>query len=56
MDKHAFEKVATDFRNATVDEKIDIYVNTEGLNQDQYKELLRMFPFDELHRLEAALA
>ncbi|MCL2703986.1 MAG: hypothetical protein FWE91_10330 [Defluviitaleaceae bacterium] len=55
MEAMAFQKVAEDFNTAGLDGKIDIYVNTEGLTQAQYKELLRMFPIDELHRLEEAL-
>ena len=56
MDSMSFQQMANDFRSADLDKKIDLYVNTEGLTQDQYKELLRMFPMNELHRLEAALA
>ena len=38
-----------------VDQKIDIYVSTEGLTQEQYKQLLRLFPLEHLSKLEDAL-
>ena len=56
MESQEFTRVAERFSNATVDGKIDIYISTEGLSQAQYKELLKMFPLNELHRLEEALA
>ena len=43
------------FQTSTVDEKIELYVSTEGLTQTQYKELLRIFPIDQISKLEAAL-
>jgi len=43
------------FRNADTDTKISMYVNAEDLSQTQYKELLRLFPMQELSKLEAAL-
>jgi len=56
MELNAFEIMKRDFRTADVDTKIDMYVNAEGLTQTQYKELLRMFPLNELGKLEEALA
>ncbi|MDR1706210.1 MAG: hypothetical protein LBS19_16220 [Clostridiales bacterium] len=55
MELRNFQKILEDFKNADTDEKIDIYVNTDGLTQQQYKELLRLFPMNELYRLEEAL-
>jgi hypothetical protein len=56
MELRDFQKILEDFKNADTDIKIDMYVNTDGLTQQQYKELLRLFPMDELYRLEEALA
>ena len=55
MDIHDFEKMKHTFAQGNVDEKIEIYVNAEDLTQQQYRELLRMFPLEELGRLETAL-
>ena len=55
MDSNGFQKMKSSFQEADVDGKIEIYVSAEGLSQDQYKELLRMFPLGDLHRLEEAL-
>lgn len=55
MEKLEFEKVKDEFSKADVDKKIELYISTEGLNQVQYKELLKIFPFNEIHRLEEAL-
>jgi hypothetical protein len=33
-----------------------MYVSAEDLTQTQYKELLRLFPINELKKLEEALA
>lgn len=50
-----FERLKAMFRDASTDEKIEIYVSADDLSQTQYKELLRLFPLNELNRLEAAL-
>ncbi len=50
-----FEKIKMKFINGNTQEKINIYVNAEGLSQGQYKELLRAFPLEELSKLEDAL-
>ncbi|MCL2840828.1 MAG: hypothetical protein FWE05_08635 [Defluviitaleaceae bacterium] len=55
MEIQAFENLKTKFRQADTDTKITMYVETDGLTQLQYKELLRLFPLSELKRLEAAL-
>ena len=56
MELTAFESMKLRFRQADVDEKINMYVSAEGLTQIQYKELLKLFPINELNRLEEALA
>jgi len=56
MELTKFESMKALFKTADVDTKINMYIEAEGLSQTQYKELLRMFPLDELDRLEEALA
>ena len=56
MEKESFQKLKLKFGLGDIDTKIDIYVTTPGLTAGQYKQLLRMFPMNELDRLEAALA
>lgn len=55
MELKAFEALKATFRSADTDAKIDMYINANNLSQTQYKELLRLFPLNELYRLEAAL-
>ena len=56
MDNTAnFERVKEEFSNADLDRKVQLYVSAEGLTQDQYKDLLQMFPSDQLPLLEQAL-
>ncbi|MDR2939721.1 MAG: hypothetical protein LBV08_05300 [Clostridiales bacterium] len=55
MQLDEFEQIKADFQKADVDRKVTMYVEAQGLTQDQYKELLRMFPLDQLNKLEAAL-
>jgi len=50
-----FEQILNDFKKSDSQRKIEIYATTEGLNQQQYAELLRHFPLEELDKLEAAL-
>ena len=50
-----FERVKEEFSNADIDRKVQLYVSAEGLTQDQYKDLLKMFPSDQLSLLEQAL-
>ena len=56
MELMAFETMKAQFRSADVDTKINMYIEADGLSQTQYKELLRLFPLNELNRLEEALA
>ena len=56
MELTAFENMKQRFLNSSVDDKIDMYIEAEGLSQTQYKELLKLFPLNELNRLEEALS
>ena len=56
MEIQGYEDLKKRFAAADIDTKINIYVEAEDLTQNQYKELLRLFPLKDLHRLEAALA
>ena len=51
-----FDGIKERFRNAGLDEKIEIYTTTQGLTVDQFKELLRMFPLQHLDKIERAMA
>ncbi|TCO79347.1 hypothetical protein [Marinisporobacter balticus] len=51
-----FQEIKQRFKNASLDEQIKIYTNTQGLSVDQFKELLRMFPIQHLDKLERAMA
>lgn len=55
MQLEEFEMVKSEFEKADTDKKILMYVETQGLTTDQYKELLHSFPLNQLNRLEAAL-
>ncbi len=50
-----FDQIKEKFRNADVDEKIEIYTTSQGLTVEQFKELLRMFPLQHLDKLERAM-
>lgn len=56
MELKEFEKIKEEFKNADTDKKIEIYITTEGLTQSQYRELLKIFPYTEIEKLEKALA
>ena len=55
MELTNFETFKIKFRHADTDTKIKMYVDAEDLTQSQYKELLRMFPLNDLGKLEDAL-
>ena len=55
MDMTEFEKMKTEFGEADVDRKVMMYVSAAGLTQEQYRELLKLFPITKLHLLEEAL-
>ena len=57
MEITAFENLKSEFRNASTDKKIEMYVGIDAdLTQHQYKELLKLFPLHDLDKLEAALS
>ena len=51
-----FMNMKKKFADADVDSKINMYISAEGLSQTQYRELLQLFPLNELGKLEAALS
>ncbi|SHH12780.1 hypothetical protein [Tepidibacter thalassicus] len=51
-----FEMIKERFKNASLDEKIEIYTTTSGLTVEQFKELLKYFPIQHLDKLEKAMA
>lgn len=53
--KANFQHVLERFKDANVDQKIELYTTVKGLSVDQYKELLKYFPIKELGRLEQAM-
>lgn len=55
MEENKFMEIKATFEKGTLEQKIDIYIGTSGLSHEQYKELLVIFPIDELGKLEAAL-
>jgi len=55
MEIHEFTKLREEFQNADLEKKIDIYTTIEGLTVEQYKALLKLFPMNEISKLEAAL-
>jgi len=55
MPIEAFEELKNEFCKSDTDRKIAIYVDSDGLTQPQYRELLHMFPLHDLNKLEAAL-
>ncbi len=55
MNKDDFIKLKLRFAQTDVAGKIAIYTETPGLSTAQYKELLRMYPYDHIGELEQAL-
>ena len=56
MDLMEFKRFKEEFIRADTDKKIEMYAHAEGLTSYQYKELLREFPYNEIDKLEKALA
>jgi len=56
MDLLDFVKIKENFKKSDTNTKINIYCFAEGLSTLQYKELLALFPMQELHKLEEALS
>lgn len=55
METSDFIKLKERYDNAQTEEKINIYITSEGLSREQYMSLLRSFPRNEIAKLEAAL-
>ena len=55
MEFEQFKKLKKRFYDSNVEEKVSIYVKSQGLSTSQYKELLSIFPMSELGKLENAL-
>ena len=55
MEFNEFTQLKKQFENSNVEQNIDIYVSSEGLSSLQYKELLSLFPMEQLDKLENAL-
>jgi hypothetical protein len=53
--KKNFEEIKEEFINASLDDKIKIYTQAQGLTVEQFKELLRYFPIKYLDKLEEAV-
>ena len=51
-----FEHILERFKEASLDQKIEIYTSVKGLSVEQFKELLRYFPIKELGKLEKMMA
>jgi len=55
MDDTAFLSVLRNFEAADVDQKINLYMFTEGLSQEQYRQMLKRLPAGALSKLEEAM-
>lgn len=55
METGEFVKIKEKFKNADVNGKIDIYINTEGLTVEQYTSLLHDFPIEAINELDKRL-
>jgi hypothetical protein len=55
MQRDDFMKLKLKFAQTDVAGKIAIYTETPGLSAAQYKELLRMYPMEELEAVLAKL-
>lgn len=56
MENKNFDRLLEDYRNASVEDKIDMYCSTTDLSEEQYMVLLRNFPRSEMKKLERALS
>lgn len=55
MEITKFENLKREFINSDTDKKIEIYSKTPDLTQEQYKQLLKLYPYNEIDKLEKAL-
>lgn len=54
-DNSNFQHILQRFKEADVNQKIELYTTVRGLSVEQYKELLKYFPIKELGKLEQAM-
>ncbi len=50
-----FEMMKREFMGADDNKKIQMYISTEGLTEEQYTQLLRLFPLEKIKDLEKAM-
>lgn len=55
MEKDEFIQLKLRFTQADLEEKIRLYTQTPGLDVRQYKELLKIYPYEHIAELEKAL-
>lgn len=55
MQTNDFKKFLEEFKEASTDDKIELYCTTVNLTEDQYVQLLRTFPPSDIKKLEKAL-
>ncbi|QUI23161.1 hypothetical protein HZI73_13065 [Vallitalea pronyensis] len=55
MDQKQFNRFFQDYKNADVDKKIELYCSTQDLSENQYMQMLRVFPVNKIPQLEKAL-
>lgn len=56
MENTEFSRLVEEFKRESTEGKIRLYTSSSGLSMDQYKELLKLYPYNEIDRLEKALA
>lgn len=56
MQFNEFREFYAKFQEADIDEKIDLYCTTPNITQDQYMQLLRIFPPSGMKKLEKVLS
>lgn len=54
-DSSNFQHILERFKQADLDQKVELYTTVRGLSVEQYKELLKYFPIKELGKLEQAM-
>ena len=55
MEKDEFIQLKLRFTQADLEEKIRLYTQTPGMDVRQYKDLLKIYPYEHIAELEKAL-
>ena len=55
MQFNEFRQFYSNFQEADIDKKIDLYCHTTDLTEEQYMQLLRTFPPSGIKKLEEAI-